>query len=65
MLRAYDKASGKEVGAVYLPAAQSGSPMSYQVDGRQYVIVAVSGGNYSGEYIAFALPNSEVRPTGQ
>jgi quinoprotein glucose dehydrogenase len=65
MLRAYDKASGKEVGAVYLPAAQSGSPMSYQVGGKQYVIVAVSGGNYSGEYLAFALPDSEVRPTGQ
>jgi len=65
MLRAYDKASGKEVGAIFIPSAQSGSPMSYQVDGRQYIIVAVSGGNYSGEYIAFALPNSEVRPTAQ
>jgi len=65
MLRAYDKASGKEVGAIFIPSAQSGSPMSYQVDGRQYIIVAVSCGNYSGEYIAFALPNSEVRPTAQ
>jgi quinoprotein glucose dehydrogenase len=65
MLRAYDKTNGKEVGAIFIPSAQSGSPMSYQVDGRQYIIVAVSGGNYSGEYIAFALPNSEVRPTGQ
>jgi hypothetical protein len=49
----------------YLPAAQSGSPMSYQVGGKQYVVVAVSGRNYSGEYIAFALPDSEVRPSGQ
>jgi glucose dehydrogenase len=65
MLRAYDKTNGKEVGAIFIPSAQSGSPMSYQIDGRQYIIVAVSGGNYSGEYIAFALPNSEVRPTGQ
>jgi quinoprotein glucose dehydrogenase len=65
MLRAYDKSNGKEVGAIFIPSAQSGSPMSYQVDGKQYIIVAVSGGNYSGEYIAFALPNSEVRPTGQ
>lgn len=56
MLRAYDKTNGKEVGAVYLPAAQSGSPMTYLADGKQYIIVAVSGGNYSGEYIAFALP---------
>ena len=62
MLRAYDKATGKEVGAVYIPAPQSGSPMTYMVDGKQYIIVAVSGGVYSGEYIAFALPDSEIRP---
>jgi len=37
--------------------------MTYMVDGRQYIIVAVSGGNYSGEYIAFALPQSAVRGT--
>jgi quinoprotein glucose dehydrogenase len=56
MLRAYDKATGREVGAVYLPAPQSGSPMTYSVGGRQYIVVAVSGGNYSGEYIAFRTP---------
>jgi quinoprotein glucose dehydrogenase len=63
MFRAYDKTNGKEVGAVWMPAPQSGSPMTYMANGRQYFIVAVSGGNYSGEYIAFALPQSEVRPT--
>ena len=56
MLRAYDKASGAEVGAVYMPAPQSGSPMTYMHDGRQYLVVAVSGGNYSGELLAFRLP---------
>ena len=56
MLRAYDKLTGKEVGAVYLPAAQSGSPMTYQVGGRQFIVVAVSGPNYPAEYIAFAAP---------
>jgi quinoprotein glucose dehydrogenase len=56
MLRAYDKATGAEVGAVYLPAPQSGSPMTYQFDGKQYIVVAVSGGNYSGELLAFKLP---------
>jgi quinoprotein glucose dehydrogenase len=59
MLRAYDKGTGKEVGAVYMPAPQSGSPMTYMVDGRQYLVVAVSGGAYSGEYIAYALPPEE------
>jgi quinoprotein glucose dehydrogenase len=56
MLRAYNKATGAEVGAVYMPAPQSGSPMTYMLNGKQYIIVAVSGGNYSGEYLAFALP---------
>ncbi|HYM24094.1 MAG TPA: hypothetical protein VEU08_12835, partial [Vicinamibacterales bacterium] len=66
MLRAYDKQTGKEVGAVWMPAPQSGSPMTYKgPDGRQYFIVAISGGNYSGEYLAFALPPTEIRPTTQ
>jgi quinoprotein glucose dehydrogenase len=56
MLRAYDKVTGAEVGAVWLPAAQSGSPMTYMWQGKQYIVVAVSGGAYSGEYIAFKLP---------
>jgi hypothetical protein len=30
--------------------------MTYAVDGRQYIVVAVSGGPYSGEYLAFSLP---------
>jgi quinoprotein glucose dehydrogenase len=59
LLHAYDKATGKEVGSVYLPAPQSGSPMTYMVDGKQYIVVAVSGGPYSGEYIAFTLPAEE------
>ena len=37
MLRAYDKATGKDVGAVYMPAPQTGSPMTYMVNGRQYM----------------------------
>ena len=59
MLRAYDKASGKQAGAVWMPAPQSGTPMTYMVNGKQYIIVAVSGGNYSGEYIAFKLPAAD------
>jgi glucose dehydrogenase len=63
MLRGYDKQTGKEVGAVFMPAAQSGSPMTYMLDGKQYIVVAVSGGNYSGEYIAYSLPSTALRPT--
>jgi quinoprotein glucose dehydrogenase len=56
MLRAFDKATGNEVGAVYLPAPQSGSPMTYMINGKQFVVVAISGGTYSGELVAFRLP---------
>src|SRR3984957_18238335 len=34
MLRAYDKTTGTQVGAVWMPAPQSGSPMTYMVGGR-------------------------------
>jgi quinoprotein glucose dehydrogenase len=64
MLRAYDKKTGAQVGAVFIPARQSGSPMTYSIDGKQYIVVAVSGGNYSGEYIAFSLPAEGQKPTG-
>jgi len=60
MLRAYDKKTGKEVGDVLMPAPQSGSPMTYSVDGKQYIIVAISqivgNAGYSGEYLALTLP---------
>jgi len=55
MLRAYDKASGREAGAVYMPAPQSGSPMTYLLNGKQYIVVAVSGAGFSGELVAFRL----------
>jgi quinoprotein glucose dehydrogenase len=56
MLRAYDKTTGNEAGAVFIPAPQSGSPMTYMLNGRQYIVLAISGGNYSGELLAFRLP---------
>ncbi len=56
MLRAYDKATGADVGAVYMAARQSGSPMTYQVSDRQYIVVATSGGGRSGELMAYRLP---------
>ncbi len=58
LLRAYDKASGKDAGSVLMPAQQTGSPMTYMHAGKQYVIVAIGGGNYAGELLAFRLPAS-------
>ncbi len=58
MLRAYDKATGAEKGAVYLPAPQSGSPMTYRLDGQQYIVLAIGGGNYPAELVAFRQPRA-------
>ena len=55
LLRAYDKATGADVGAVPMPEKQTGSPMTYTVNGRQFLVVAVSGAN-GAELIAYALP---------
>jgi quinoprotein glucose dehydrogenase len=57
MLRAYDKATGNEVGAVYMAAPQSGSPMTYMLNGKQYIVLAISGGSYTGELVAYKLPS--------
>ncbi len=56
MLRAYDKMTGSEVGEVYMPAPQTGSPMTYVLDGVQYLVVAVSGSGESGQLLAYRLP---------
>jgi quinoprotein glucose dehydrogenase len=64
MLRAYDKATGRDVGAVYMPAQATGGPMSYMVNGVQYIVIAIGGniqGNPGAEFIAFRLPKGEIR----
>ena len=55
MLRAYNKATGAEVGAVYMPAPQTGSPMTYSVNGTQYIAVAASGPGFAGELLVYKL----------
>ena len=56
MLRAYNKTTGEQVGEVWMPSSQSGSPMTYSLNGRQYIVVAISGGSYPGEIRAYTLP---------
>ena len=58
-LRAYDKATGADAGAVYIPAGQTGSPMTFLHQGRQYIVLAISGVGYPGELIAFRLPEQK------
>jgi quinoprotein glucose dehydrogenase len=67
MLRAYDKATGRDLAAIQLPAPQSGSPMTYMLNGRQFLVIAVSGNNYPGELLAYSLPQPKPqsrRPAG-
>ena len=56
MLRAYDKATGREAGAVYMPGGQTGSPMTYMLNGKQYIVVSIGAAGVPGELIAFKLP---------
>jgi quinoprotein glucose dehydrogenase len=59
LMRAYDKDTGEDVeGQVEMPAKQTGSPMTYLHNGKQYIVVAVSqsGANAGAELIAYALP---------
>lgn len=55
LLRAYDKATGADVGTVPMPAPQTGSPMTYMLNGTQYIAVAVSGPGFPGELLVYKL----------
>ena len=57
MLRAYDKPTGKEAGAIYMPAGQTGTPMTYLWKGTQYIVVAIGAQGFPGELMAFRLPD--------
>jgi quinoprotein glucose dehydrogenase len=55
-LYAYDKASGRLLAQVDLPANASGAPMTYMAGGKQYVAFPVGGSNVTEELVALALP---------
>ncbi|MBV9551120.1 MAG: PQQ-binding-like beta-propeller repeat protein [Alphaproteobacteria bacterium] len=61
--RAYDKMTGREVGTVFMDQAQTGSPMTYMLNGRQYIVVA-SGGLNGAEYICYSLPGANAAAAG-
>ena len=56
MFHAFDKKTGKIVWQMELPAGVSNSPMTYMLNGKQYIVVAVSGRQFPGELVALALP---------
>lgn len=55
-LRAYDKRTGELLGEIDLPANATGSPMTYLVNGKQYIVVAVGGSSIPAELVALTLP---------
>ena len=56
VIRAYDKLTGDIVGEIDLPGGTSSAPMTYMVNGRQYIVVAVGWSDMPAEWVALALP---------
>ena len=62
--RAFDKSNGKLLWETTLPFAGNATPATYEVNGRQFVVIAAGGGkdpksSSGGVYVAFALPHSQ------
>ena len=56
MFSAYDKATGALVHEMELPASTCGNPMTYMVNGKQFIVVAVGAANFPAELVALSLP---------
>lgn len=54
-LRAYDKATGQEKGAVFMDKVQTGATMTYMHNGKQYLVCA-QGSSYGADLVAYCLP---------
>ena len=60
-IRAFDKSTGELLWEATLPFAGNATPVTYEVNGRQFVVIAAGGGKdpksgSGGVYVAFALP---------
>ena len=56
MFYAYDKRTGDVIWEYELPRNQSGVPMTYMLDGRQYIALAIGARGQPAELVALALP---------
>jgi quinoprotein glucose dehydrogenase len=62
-IRAFDKDTGAELWSAKLPFVGSAAPATYEVNGRQFIVIAATGGGKLGTpagdaYVAFALPSA-------
>ena len=55
LLRAFNKASGEIIHEIELPLPPTGTPMTYSIDGKQYVTIAV-GGRGDARLVTLSLP---------
>lgn len=53
--RAYDKSTGEVIFEFELPANQSGIPMTYSINGKQYIVLAIGAPGHAGELVALGL----------
>ena len=56
MFYAYDKQTGETIWELELPKRQSGVPMTYMIDGKQYIVMAMSARGEPAELVALTLP---------
>jgi quinoprotein glucose dehydrogenase len=66
--RAFDKSTGELLWEIKLPFSGNATPTTYEVDGRQFVVIAAGGGKdpkspSGGVYVAFALPQESTIKT--
>jgi quinoprotein glucose dehydrogenase len=63
--RAFDKATGAILWETTLPLSGNATPITYELNGRQYVVIYATGGKSGREsggiYVAFALPRNKVK----
>ena len=62
-IRAFDSRTGRTVWEYQLPAGGFATPITYEIEGRQYIVIAAGGGRGlrpGGDYIAFALPDKDL-----
>lgn len=62
MFRAHDKATGEILAEVELPAKQTGLPMTYAIDGVQYIVVPIGDTGHPGELVALRLRQANANP---
>ncbi len=60
-LRAYDKLTGEQKGAVFMDKVQTGATMTYMHKGKQYLVCA-QGGSYGADLVAYCLPGDAPAP---